>query len=353
VAFSHSGVNIRTYFFKIGGIHSTYTPFRFTFNPALTQTPDSVEFGALSCKFGAGMNQPLGVAGSVLFLDSVNFTGVSSQPANMNGDFEEWQNQTVKFPNQWYILSSGDQETGVSQTADAHDGNYAVELITYLGNQNGQPAAQTAAISTGYFPRNCSGGCNQLGGLPYTATKDTLVFWYKYAPSGSDHAVINLVFKKSGLPINSTSTLLDASSVYKRIEFPFELFQSPDSVVVNIGSSDWGNSALSYVGSDMKIDSVYFKSQQVITGINRLKGEDDGSITVYPNPSTGRFHISSNLANIQSIEIYTSSGSKVYSLSNLKRQVVNDIDIPVLQKGMYYIKISDGAIIHTKKIVIR
>ncbi|MGD0582804.1 MAG: T9SS type A sorting domain-containing protein [Bacteroidales bacterium] len=353
IAFSNGGVNIKTYFFKIGGIYDTYTPFKFTFTPALTQTPDSVEFGALSCKFGPGMNQPLGIPGSVLYMDSVNFTGVTSQPDQMNGDFENWQNQTVKFPNQWYVLSSSDQGTGISQTTDAHEGNYAVELITFLGNQNGQPAAQTAAISTGYFPKNCSGSCNERGGLPYTATKDTLVFWYKYAPSGSDQAVVNLVFKNEGSQISGSSIYLDASSLYKRMELPFEIGQAPDSVIINIGSSNWGNIDLSYVGSDLKIDSIYFKSQKIISGINPLKSEDDGSITVYPNPSTGKIHINSTVANIKSIEIFNVSGEKVYSISDIRRQDVNDLDIPLLGSGIYFIKIYDGATVHTKKAVIR
>lgn len=353
VAFSSGGVNISTYFFKMGGIHSTYTPFKFTFSPALTETPDSVEFGALSCKFGPGMNQPKGIPGSILYMDSVNFTGVVSQPPEMNGDFELWQNQTVKFPNQWYILSSGDQETGVSQTADAHEGVYAVELKTFLGNQNGQSAAQTSAISTGYFSRNCSGSCTEHGGLPYTATKDTLAFWYKYAPSGGDHAVVNVVFKKSGSQIAGSSVNLDASSVYKRVEFPFQVGQTPDTAIVNIGSSDWGNTALSYVGSDLKIDSIYFKSQKVISGINKLFTEENPDIVVYPNPSNGMFHIKSLVTCIRDLEIYNVTGKKVYSSSRMNQQGSNEIDVPTLQKGVYLVRINDGERTYTKRIVVK
>jgi hypothetical protein len=119
IAFSNGGTNIGTYFFKIGGVQNNYTLFNFTFNPPLVTTPDSVGFGAISCKFDAVMNQPRGVAGSVLKLDSISFTGVSSQPVLMNGDFESWQTRNVIFPTQWYPLGGNDQGSGISQTADA------------------------------------------------------------------------------------------------------------------------------------------------------------------------------------------------------------------------------------------
>ncbi len=353
VAFSKGGVNLKTYFFKIGGIQSTYTPFKFNFMPPLSQNPDSVEFGALSCKFGPGMKQPLGVPGSILIMDSVNFMGVASQPADMNGDFELWQSQTIKTPGQWFILSNGDQETGVSQTSDAFHGSYAIEMKTFIGNQNGQPAAQMAGISTGHYPRNCGGSCTQTGGYPYTLKKDTLIFYYKYAPMADDKALVLVNFKLSGSIINTLSWNLDAASVYTKIKLPFEIPLSPDSVIVSILSSNWSNSALTYVGSDLKIDSIYFKSQGVITGIDLLKNEDDGSITVYPNPSDGKFSISSTLADISSVEIYNATGSKIFSMRDLKQQVISNIDMPVLQQGVYYLKISNGVIFHTKKIVIR
>jgi hypothetical protein len=282
----------------------------------------------------------------------VNFTGVVSQPLAMNGDFELWNSQSLSFPSQWHILSSGDQQSGVSQTTDAHQGTYAVEMKTYLGDSNGHPAAQPAVIGTGWFPNNCNGGCSEKGGMPYNLTQDTLVFWYKYVPMGADNALVNLVFKKNGTYVYVNSASIPASSTYKRFAFPFNTFLTPDTVIVNILSSDYSHSDISFVGSDLKLDSIYFKSQMVVTGADLLRGEDDGTITVYPNPSGGQFRISSSLSGIKSIDLYSSSGQKVYSRTGVKKEDVNDLDLPPLAKGVYFLKINDGSAIHTKKIVI-
>jgi hypothetical protein len=45
-SFNKGGNSIGTYFYTIGGVKSTYTLFNFTFNPPLSQVPDSVIIGA-------------------------------------------------------------------------------------------------------------------------------------------------------------------------------------------------------------------------------------------------------------------------------------------------------------------
>lgn len=352
IAFSAGGTNIRTYYFKIGGINSTYKLFNFTFDPALLTTPDSVEFGAISCKFSPNMDEPHGVAGSVLKLDSVYFTGVSSQPVQMNGDFELWQSQSINFPTQWYPLSGSDQGTGVYQTTDADKGVYAVELKTLLGDRNGHPAAQGAAISTGYYPTNCSGNCSQRGGNPFSNRKDTLVFSYKYAPASNDSAIVLLNFKKNGSTINTQLLYLHASATYQKKELPFNLGLDPDTVIVSISSSDWRDTTLSFVGSDLKIDEMFLKSQAIITGINRISSEKDKIISIFPNPSNGKFQIRSLGTDILRLEIYDANGKKVYSNPKFNRYESNEIDLSEYSKGIYFVKIYDGSRNYSEKIVI-
>jgi uncharacterized protein YjdB len=291
IGFRKDGANIGTYIYTIGGIHSKYTPFDFTF-PGLTTAPDSVILGILSCKLstnGSGSNaQPKGLPGSILVIDSVSFTGVTSQPALLNGDFETWQSQTISNPQAWYIQGGGSYGQGYKKITDAAQGSYAIELTTFESqDQNGFKRAQSAMISTGYWPNNCNGNCIEHGGFPYSRANDTLAFYYKYTPAHpNDSAWINLNFKKNGFQFDGRGFAIKASatpSTYSYVEFPINLSQYPDSVMINIQSSNWQDTSLSFVGADLKIDAIHFKSQTLAVS--------DSSLSV----STNSINVSSGL----------------------------------------------------------
>lgn len=352
VAFSHGGKSIGMYFFKIGGNHSSYTLFNKTLNPALSIAPDSVSFGAVSCKVTGVDQQPHGIAGSTLILDSLSFTGVSSQPTWMNGDFESWQTQTYNSPANWYIESSNGEE-GFNRTTDAAKGSYAIELKTYLGNNNNHPAAQPCMISTGYYPRSCNDNCHEQGGYPFSNQTDTLAFYYKYAPAHpKDSASININFIKNGSEFDGRYTILLASANYKYVEVPFNLSQSPDTVIIDIQSSLWQDSAKSYVGADLKIDEIYFKSQKS-TGIHQLKNGTENSISIFPNPSNGKFQIKGTRSDIQTLKIFDVLGKEIYFNSKFNLQKSNEVDLSQFQKGIYFVKAYDGLNAYTEKIVIK
>jgi len=344
--FSKAGSNIGTYIFNVGEVHTDYTPFNFTFFPPLPEAPDSVIFAAISSNIFVTQN---GVAGSVLILDSVSFTGVTSQPALMNGDFESWESQTLYMPADWYSqYSQGDV---ISRTTDAYAGDYAIELKTFLGNNNNGPAAQPGMISTGYYPDNCTDNCIEHGGYPFSNQIDTLAFWYKYSPSADDSAVITLNLKKNGSNIHWTGTYLHAAETYQYKEVPFNAWQTPDTVIVQLMSTTWQNNAISFVGSDLKIDEMHFKSQ-LNTGIKNYK--NDNSISISPNPSNGKFQLAvsgSQFAKNYNVEIYNIRGEEIY-----KSQIRNpksEIDLSTQPGGIYFIKIHNGQTVLSKKIVIQ
>ncbi|HKZ64705.1 MAG TPA: hypothetical protein VJ111_00040 [Chitinophagaceae bacterium] len=320
--FSNGGNNIGTYIFKVGGIKTSYTLFNFTFSPALAITPDSVGFAATSSDLMVSNGMP----GSILKLDSISFTGVTSQPAQMNGSFETWLSQTLYRPDNWY--GNGWNGEGLNRTTDVAAGNYAVELTTYLGDNNGVPRAQAGQISTGYYvcPGD-TGNCFQMGGYTFTNQIDTLVFSYKYAPSGNDSAEVWLNFKKNGNYIYGVNKYLSASSSYQLVQIPFNIGQAPDTVIVQAQSSLWKDSALTYIGSNLKIDEIHFKSQPLNTSVPVFS--IDNHFSVFPNPSNGEFQIqvgnghgSASLTTglavgkEYKIEIYNVFGELVYSLNH-------------------------------------
>lgn len=346
--FYKSGVMIGQYAYYFYGTHSVYTPFSVSFIPALPQNPDTIIFGAGSSNYANSANMR---NGSMLMLDSISFTGVSSQPALFNGDFETWQSTTIDKLTGWFTEGGGNSPSGGAyKTTDAKAGNSAIELITYEGERNNAPAAQSGRISTGWYPDNCNSNCYQQGGYPFSNLVDTLAFWYKYAPTvigGTANVYLN--FKNNGNNIGGTNASLPASTNYQYMEIPFNIGQTPDTVIVNIESSDWQDSSLTFVGSNLKIDEVHFKSEPLTTVVFDYKNEI--TINIFPNPTNGKIHINVLGFNVQHLEVYNLLGERIFSQAGILSK--SEIDLSSEPAGVYFIKITNGEKMFTKKIVIR
>ena len=354
VLFYKAGAMIGQYGFYLYGTHNTYTPFSFTFLPALPQKPDTVIFGAGSSNFGNNGNNSNVRNGSMLRLDSLSFTGVASQPTLFNGDFETWKSTTINKPNNWFVESHNNNITGgVYKTTDAKKGNHAIELITYLGERDNHPAASGGQISTGWYPDNCN-GCNEQGGFPFSNQIDTLAFWYKYAPMGGATAGINLNFKNNGNHIGNAGTNLPASANYQYIEIPFNIGALPDSVILDILSSQWQDSLLSHIGSDLKIDEIHFKSQPLSTGIFNYHNQE--SVSIFPNPANEKLTITliENIGKQIDLAIINNLGQQVLAQTISNKTGTTTLDISQFSEGIYFLHItSNNQAIYDKKIVIK
>jgi hypothetical protein len=97
-------------------------------------------------------------------------------------------------------------------------------------------------------------------------------------------------------------------------------------------------------------DSSYYYYHTVL-GINNLKIQDEG-ITVYPNPTSGRFTISSKTG-INDVEVYDIQGRQVYSGVNFNEQKSAKIDLSGYSKGIYIMNVRSGAKIYNYKIVVQ
>jgi hypothetical protein len=306
VIFNKGGTTIGGNVFKIGGIHSTYTLFNFNFSP-LPLAPDSVILGFASSDVMGNKN---GSAGGVLLIDSVSFTGVSTQPSEMNGDFESWQSLTMYRPQGWFTEGSNDGN-GIKRSTDAQSGTFSAELITTAStDNNGNPRAQPANVATGYYPRDCNNNCYLQGGYPYSRMIDTLSFYYKYAPVNNDTANVMLTFKKNYVQFAGAQKNLTAASTYTYVEIPVNLSQAPDSVIVQISSSSWRDSAVTFAGSDLKIDRMHFKSQPyapVAGTITHPTCTSGGSVVLSGIESSGNWKILQSPGNI----ITTGTGTSI------------------------------------------
>jgi len=227
---------------------------------SLPLTPDTIIFGAVS-SIGA-INNGKGYPGSVLTIDSVTYTGVTSQPVGLNGDFEAWQTDSVATPVQWYFQNSNYPYS--NQTTDAYTGKYALTIKSMLHNSGGNNGADSSVdqqASTGMYMNH--GGMS--GGYPYSLQKDTLEVYYKYAPTViGDSAVLQLDFKKNGVmfPFAATKTLGPAS-VYTKAQLAFDAGSVPDSVILVLHTQKRYNEAPADSGAILTVDNIRFLSQSV------------------------------------------------------------------------------------------
>jgi len=78
------------------------------------------------------------------------------------------------------------------------------------------------------------------------------------------------------------------------------------------------------------------------------------SVNVYPNPSSGIFYIEmkGSTSSENFLEIVNLMGTVVYSQFSLIDGLIV-VDLSSYQKGIYFVKLSCGEIIHTEKIVYR
>jgi hypothetical protein len=401
VAFSNAGTNIGTYIVKFAGTQASYTTFSLTFSPALPSAPDSVMIAITSSNVFANT----AVNGSTITLDNISFTGVGSQPALFDGNFENWQNTIVNKPNDWFLQNDGGSSTsgGAYKTTDAYKGSYAIELITYEGDNDGSPVSRAGVISTGWYP-NCDSNCTEQGGYPFSNQVDTLAFYYKYVPVNSDSAQVSLNFKKNDTSITFGVKTLYASASYQYVEVPFIIGQTPDTVIVNIRStSAWDDTLLSFVGSNLKIDNIHFKSQNVththsptacsvvvgtqtysisgtytntLTGINGgydslvtthltvpttgcttgiATNNAEADITIYPNPvsTIATIEIGSPInlkgAELVIVDVYGKTSKRVSITS-----YTTTFDRSDLASGVYFYKLitGDGEVVKTGKLLV-
>ncbi|HXD91585.1 MAG TPA: T9SS type A sorting domain-containing protein [Bacteroidia bacterium] len=326
---------IGSYLFKISSTKSTYTLFSSAFSPALPMAPDSVMFAGVSSNVFAGTS----IIGNMLQLDSVSFTGVSSQPVNFNGDFELW-NPTVN-----YNLAGWKLSDLCKQTTDAYSGSYALELITNHDPNNGGNV---------YMAQATTGNHNYgSGGYPFTQQNDTLVFYYKYVPaSGSnDTATLSTDVKKAGAGVGGMLVNLLPAASYTMVKTPLISSSVPDSLIISIQSSKSYPVATNKIGSDLKIDNMYLMSSPLGIKI----AEINNAISVQPNPSNGVFNISVQgftAAKMEKIEIYDLTGKLVETKAYSAGTSSETFDLSKLNAGTYNVNIISNGSLVSKKVVV-
>ncbi len=276
-----------------------------------------------------------------------------------NGGFESWTTVAATFPapaydecNNWNSLNSLTSALGVitcykaTAGADVHSGLSAIKLVTkQAGSQIANGLVTTGTINVG----NSSVG----GGVAYTLRPDSIIGWYKCAPMTGDSGFVEIQLLGSG---GDTDTIAYAifrspgTAVTTFTRFAVKInYRNANPVVKSLWilSSSRSNS-VHIVNSTLFLDDVQLGSDLFLS----VDEPVTSTITVGPNPSSGRLIVSNIGALKANFILYDLTGSIV------EQEKLNSgstsIDLTQLPNGMYIYSIinGNGLIMKTGKVVV-
>lgn len=322
---------------RIVGTSSSYTQFSLPISLPPIVTPDSVIVGAVS----SNAFVTNGIPGSWIQLDNFVFTGTATQPALLNGDFEQWTVSNYYDLVDWSL--AGDSAL---RTTDSYAGQYAVELSNFdYGSSNHSPSY----LTNGYFVQNGP----PMGGFPYTGTTDTLQAYYKFSGGANDTAFLLAIF--TGPNPGDTAFYIEylfSSSVYTLFEIPVSLGFTPDSLAITAASDVQNPSNPSNFGNTLIIDEIQLKTQALTTGIP-INWSSVSNVLLYPNPNNGQFTIDAK-DGYSTIIITDVTGRVVYNESNeVAVAGRKEINLSEFGAGTYFVNVTSGVKVTTKKVVVQ
>ena len=168
---------------KFAGVQTTYQEYKalITWVDATT-VPDTL-FGYFS---SSNIDQNPSIPGSEIYLDNIGFTGAVGAPST---NFETWTTVQSLEPENWwtpnFILIN--QTPCVTQSADAHSGQYALKIENVLSGFGDT----IGFASNGYFFDD-----DFAGGMAVVQNPVKVTGYYKYSPVGNDTALVGIFTSK-------------------------------------------------------------------------------------------------------------------------------------------------------------
>jgi hypothetical protein len=315
VIFRKNGVHIGDNFILLKGTGSQPVWAPFNFPLTCSGVPDSMIFAAASSnkKTNSGIQN-----GSFLELDNLAFAG-TTQPFP-GGTFENWTSSSYDQPLYWTVWGEG-----ASKTTGSYAGQYAVRLETMpetCGNN-----ANASGITNGRLTPNNG----PAGGIPYTATSDTLCGWYKYSSVGGSNAGVFVSLSRNGIGVGGANMNFTSQSSYTYFELPFQAGITPDTLLINIESCQWPSTP-AYIGSVLYVDNLFLKSSPL-----GIRETIYNGISLYPNPVKDVLVISFPghlTGNVEAL-FYDETGRQV-KVNELRRNSGDlSVDVSGLAPGMY------------------
>jgi len=203
------------------------------------------------------------------------------------------------------------------------------------------------------YPQN-----NFMPNIP-TSGKNYIVFPNKYESDRAHIAIYNWDNSNS-VTVNISNTGLQNGDQYELINV---LDYYNDVITKTYDGSGTitipmiGHTAVQAIGSKQKpiISFPTFgafllrKSGHIPTNTN--KNSATKIISIFPNPSNGKFTIS-NIENIHEVFFFNVFGELKYKIINPTYQTSINIDLTFLSKGIYFLQTKNGNDLHIDKVII-
>ena len=220
------------------------------------------------------------------------------------------------------------RENGLSQGANCYTQNFAARLET----ENDECGKINSSGTVSGLLQNYT---DTTTGIPYTRMSDTLYGFYKYVSIGNDTVTINLSLTKNGFPVGGNSKWLTPIGNYTYFEIPFQVFSIPDTLRINIRSSEWSRAPVN-IEKSLYLDNLWMKSD-LQAAIEKEMLES----TFYPNPVKDIIYIEfkKNVPEIMNLFIYDSNGITTQANETSRNANSLIIDVSNLALGIYYYEI--------------
>jgi len=279
----------------------------------------------------------------LLFVTSVLVTALQAQIPNPG--FEDW---TSGNPDGWLTTNFPPLIVNVTQSNDAHSGNWAVrgEVIDLMFPI--PPLLNTGSLTSPGFPIS-----EKITGISG---------FYKFSPVGGDNF---LVAAEVGIATASDTTIIgsgaisigDAVSQYESFSFDIIYFQQDDPNWANITISiiDTSGTTSGHIGSTMWVDDL-----DGVVGIDDYISDNPTEYELYqnyPNPFNPSTTIKYQVPELSfvTLRVYDVLGSEIATLVDEEKPIGSyevDFDAKTLPSGIYFYQLQSGSFVETKKMML-
>jgi YVTN family beta-propeller protein len=189
-----------------------------------------------------------------------------------------------------------------------------------------------------------------------TITVGSLAYGISISPDGSNVYVTN----GDDNTVSVINTAADTVSATITVgNGPSGISVSPDGSKIYVANEQDSSVSVIDAATNTVIDTIAVGSHPVAFG-NFITPQNVGiasqsmveaGIEVFPNPTTGKFQVTSPKSQIQSVEVYNIIGEEVFTTTNNKPLTTNEIDVSSFPAGVYMVKVKTEKGMEVSKFV--